>query len=66
MTNTKRCNTCLYEDKFTKVEEFGIDEPYLCTKNAKNKKGLAGCRTVTRRERCEIAQNGCNDYKVKQ
>ena len=65
MTSTKCCNTCLYEDKFVKVEEPGIDEPYLCTKNAKDEKSLAGCRTVTRKERCEIMQNGCNDYKVK-
>lgn len=57
------CKTCQFEDVFLQAEERGIDNPYLCTKNAKGKKTLNGCRTVTNVERARIIIEGCPDWK---
>jgi hypothetical protein len=65
MSEDQWCGTCKHEDKFKDSNELGIDEPYLCTKSAKTKKGLNGCKTVTLRKRAEIIKGTCKDWEAK-
>jgi len=59
----KWCNTCRYEDEFIRAEELGIDEPYLCTKDADGTTGLGGCITVTKASRDLLSKVGCASHQ---
>jgi hypothetical protein len=64
LRDVRCCESCKHEDKF--IDKYGsIDEPYLCTKGARSKKGLNGCRTVTTKERCLIREMGCAQWQKK-